>query len=657
MSTETDQGSQRTPVAQQTSGTPDRLNPRQAESALRTHYERLARIGYLVLPPQLGRHRRVLAAHTAVQNALPGLRARAHPTDQRPVPRPRAESGTDPAYDWYRARVLRDVLRARRPARWWPRLPFVLGARLTPPLGGAEELTLSQAVSALNGPARAAFVLRHLDGLEGVALRRALADAGVAEPYVAERAAAGVTLPEGMTPQRLRSPEFDPSAVQVRTTDLGRRRRRLLGAAAVALAVVAGAVAVPLSGIVDTGTDAPRELAADAYRQALDPALLARTDADAWADTSRVDFTAWPARGDRTGDQKLLGRALAGWAAPTEALRLRTAPGTRSAPPTLPPRLLYAGDVAGAVVVLLYDGQRIARYTEPDEGPRSLDLSRVDNAGVTSAAALTLTRDGDRARYLTAPWIAESAVRDLRDPTGTPRSLDRDSHGVTAPVPVPAGAGCERWPALQLRSSARIVERHTFLVTDLGDTTLTHLTYTPRPSGGQPARQPREALSAPALGAWERGACGLAGLRGGGVRAVNSWEFAEQRLPDGGGQAMWVCQRADRWRGNGDVRVLFRASDQRQGPGGVGTLAASAENTAACGRFGQHVLAGVRWTSPSGRTYQLAAGSREVTGITAAGGVTGRTDASTLALPTDQDAPTTRLTGRLRDGGDLPALR
>ncbi|MEU8570844.1 hypothetical protein AB0C51_21310, partial [Streptomyces pathocidini] len=43
----------------------------EAEAALVEHYPRLVRIAYLVLPPGLGRSRRVLAAHALAQRALP----------------------------------------------------------------------------------------------------------------------------------------------------------------------------------------------------------------------------------------------------------------------------------------------------------------------------------------------------------------------------------------------------------------------------------------------------------------------------------------------------------------------------------------------------------------------------------------------------------
>ncbi|MDD9379919.1 hypothetical protein M8Z33_25320 [Streptomyces sp. ZAF1911] len=94
--------------------------------------------------------------------------------------------------------------------------------------------------------------------------------------------------------------------------------------AAVALALAAGILAADGS--------APRPdaspLAGPAAAGALDPARLVRVPAEAWADTARVDFTAWPARGARTADRGLLARALAAWAARPREVAVTAAPGT-----------------------------------------------------------------------------------------------------------------------------------------------------------------------------------------------------------------------------------------------------------------------------------------------------------------------------------------
>lgn len=103
---------------QRTDVHPGRTGVQQAEAALVEHYPRLVRLAYVVLPPALGRHRRVLAAHAVVQRALPAAgsprvpaqsRRSGAPVDAEPAPEG-AGSDLGPsgaAYGWMRLRVLR----------------------------------------------------------------------------------------------------------------------------------------------------------------------------------------------------------------------------------------------------------------------------------------------------------------------------------------------------------------------------------------------------------------------------------------------------------------------------------------------------------------------------------------------------------------------
>ncbi|MFD0431777.1 hypothetical protein ACFQ60_45160 [Streptomyces zhihengii] len=151
----------------------------------------------------------------------------------------------------------------------------------------------------------------------------------------------------------------------------------------------------------------------------------------------------------------------------------------------------------GAAVVLLHDGLRVARYAEPLNGGGSavLDLARTDRADVTTAAAVVVSRTPDGTRYLLAPWIAEAGTRDLLRPADPTRRLATPG-GLTPRLANPAAGGCAAWPVLSLRSSARIVEQHSFLLTDLGELTPVHLTHTPAPARA-PARQPRRPPARP----------------------------------------------------------------------------------------------------------------------------------------------------------------
>ncbi|MER5437997.1 hypothetical protein [Streptomyces sp. NPDC002790] len=617
-----------------------------AETALLEEYTGLVRLAYLTLPAAFTRHRRVLLAHTVVQRALPGLRA--------------PDDGTDSATDALRVRILRAALAVgHRPAGWptalpppralLPRLPVVWGLRLFPRAGGAQEVALVGALAGASPPARAAFVLRHIDSMDAGRATALLTAAGVAEAGAAVRESLELDAEAGTAATALlRSQEFDACSVQTRPTDLLRRARRIRAALAV------GAVAVVTAAALLAPDSAPRQEATGGGapgRPASVAADLTRAGRDAWADTSRVDFTAWPARGDRTDDTALLDRALGAWADPSGAVRVSRTPDTPADPAPRAPQLLFAGDVDGRTVVLLNDGDRLARYTARDGDDRAgLALARVDDADVTSAAAVVLSRGDGSARYLTAPWITEAATRDLLRPDIAGRPLDVSDDGVTDPVPVAPADGCARRPVLQLRSSPRIVENHSFLLADLGGMSPVHLTYTPPPGHGTPPpRQPREATGSQALVAWARTACRLQPWQGGAVRAVNAWDYAEQQLPKDAGRAVWSCVRASTWRGPGDVAVLLRTPGAAAEPA---QLVGRARATAACSRFGQHVVAETRWRSPGGGWYLLAAGSRAVTRIEASGAATASQKGRTLAVRAPEHG-TVRVAARLDTGERL----
>ncbi|MEU9417117.1 hypothetical protein [Streptomyces sp. NPDC048272] len=630
----------------------------QAEAVIVEQYPRLVRLAYVTLPGTSGRHTRVLLAHKAVQRALPRTGGGG----------PGADGPGTPLED-VRIRVLRASLAPAGRTRaalarvaWPPAPPFVWGLRLWPPAGGIDEA--ARLLAGASGPVRAAFVLHRLDGLPEENVVRLLGAAGATDAAAAVREAVAVPVGDAAGPdgvpcaaeellRALRNPEFDASVVSARPTDLLRRRRRAraVWAATAALAVAGGFLAA------HTASRAPdaRPLAGSVAAGALDPARLVKAPTEAWADTARVDFTAWPARGARTTDRALLARALGTWAARPREVPVTAAPGTPTDPPARPPQLLYAGDSDGRAVVLLLDADRVVRYAEAAEGPRERELAfaRTDESGVTTAAALSLGRTGTAARYLLAPWIAKAGTRDLTRAGDAAKPLAVAADGVTASTAVPRTAGaCDSWPALELTSSARIVEKHAFVLADLGALTPVHLTYTPLPTGpgAVPARQPREATGAAARAAWAPVACRLRELPGAGVRAVNIWDFADSELPDGGGRAVWSCTRASGWAGPGDVLVQLRP------PAGPPQDVARARATAACGRFGQHLLAGTRWRSPAGRWYQLAAGSREVTGITATGAVRADSAGRTLVAPAGPRGAAVRVTGRLASGAGITAL-
>ncbi|TXC98729.1 hypothetical protein [Streptomyces sp. ISID311] len=633
-----------------------RADVERAEAAIVEHYPRLVRLAYLVLPPSMGRHRRVLTAHALVQRALPRARLR-RPDGGLPAQRgPAAETG----YDLVRLRALRLALAYEgRPGRGLPVLPQVWGLRLFPRAGGAEELALDQALSAVPASVRATLGLWHLEGLDEEAARSVLEQAGAPAPDAALRAAEQLDRETGAgAGVMLNSGEFDPCTVQTRPTDLLRRRQRLRAVAALVAVLAFGAAA---AGVWQGVRDRPAR-AETIAEQALEPARLVRTPNDQWADTSRVDFTAWPVRGRQAGDQELLGRALRVWAAPPADARITATAGTSTRPPDHPPQLLYAGLIDAVMVVVFHDGERLVRYAEPEDATPTLHFARVDDADLTTGAALVIGRGNGWMRYLLAPWISEVTTRDLLAPAAPPHALHVAPDGVTDRILAPPapGSGCGRWPVARFRPSTRVVENAahadeaTFLLADLNDLVPVHLGYVPPPSsGGTPVAGPHEATGAAALQSWARTACSLGSLRGTGVRSVTDWAFAEQRLPEGAGRATWVCTRADTWRGPGSATIQFLPPAVR--PTDPGRLAGRAANTAACSPFGPHVVGQVHWRAPSGRSYLLAAGSREVGGIDATGGVRATGNESTLAAPAAPDTPAT-VTGRLRNGAPVRAF-
>ncbi len=599
----------------------------QAEAALVEHYPRLVRLAYVVLPPGLGRGRRVLTAHALTQRALPRGR-----TSVPVIPAQSTGRDGDLGYALVRLQVLRAALQASLPLKRtvWPKraqlppaLPQVWGLKLFPRSGGADELALDQRLSALSGPARAAYVLRGLEKLPDDDVRTVLTAAGVADVDTALNEADEVTARYAL----LESPEFDPCSLQARPTDLMRRRQHTKAAlaAAAAVAVCGALLGLPGDGWGRDGAAAPAYARNPSAQAALDPAKLTRAAPTTWRSSARTDFSVWPARGELTGDQGLLRRALAVWARPGATVRVSPTRGTPSGGPAGPPQLLYAGTVDNARVVILYDGLRIARYAEPKDGTKgaALDFARVDGASGAEASAVVLGRADGNVRYLTAPWVKEAAERDLLKPGTGAMDLPL-TDGTTAPLASPAvrTGACTSWNVLQVTDASGIR-----LLTDLGELVPARLT-TGRPGSAHDASGPQSQR------AWAPFACSLSAVRAAGVRSVNAWEFAAQPLPDASGSAAWVCTRAETWRGDG-TRVLA----QFHTPGGAyGAVAAKAQDVPACGPRDPHVLAGVLWKSGAGSWYLLAAGSRGTSSISATGGVRGTANGHLLTVKTRQGA-------------------
>ncbi|MEU5383493.1 hypothetical protein [Kitasatospora cineracea] len=581
--------------------------PESAEAVLVRHYRHLVGMAYLTLPADRGRHARVMAAHAVVQRALPVAGGKV---------------AGQQGYDAVRARVLRGALRRRR----WPGavFPRVWGVRLfTPPDDADAELDAR--LAGLPAAARAGFAVQALDGLGRAEAAEALAWAGVEEPAEAARAGAELlgSLDGAGWPEL--PPGYDACTVHLRPGDLLRRRRRAFTAAAVAVALTAAVLPMLVSPRPGTGRTDGQPSAA----QVVPPER--RADG-LWRTSARLGLDVWPARGELRDDAALVGRAVAAWqqAGPGTAAE----PGSVPGPPVAVPQLLYAGRLDGASVVLLTDGRTLARYGDDPAagGGPVLALAAAGESDVTAGAAVVLRRDGRGARYLLAPWVAAAATRRLDRPEEAERPL-AFADGVTDPVPGTAVPGCPG-PVLQLRSDPVVAEQHAFLLADLGGLAPAHLTYTPPPDAAAPARPPREAVGAQALRRWAAGACAVPEA-GPGVRQLNLWEFADQKLPQNAGELAWACLRADRWDGSGSAAAAVLPPD-----GGLAERLARADGRA-CSRYEQDTVAQYRWRAPNGTPYLLVAASRRVARLTV----------TAQARRVDQAVPPTRTLALDNPGG------
>ncbi|WP_018657945.1 hypothetical protein [Actinomadura flavalba] len=531
-----------------------------------THYRRLVRLAYLVLPGDLEPEDRLAAAHRIVHRAAP-------------------QELTDETYPAARDRVLRRALRGpgRRRARLGPWL------RARPAAPRDDDLRLTGGLAALTPGQRAAFVLRHVEELPPEATHVRLSTLGVPDPAGALAAAdaLGGEQPAQDAATRFARPPLDPTIARLSAAP---RRSRLplgLGAVAAALVVLAG-LAVATGGL---GGDGARTAFGDTRLER--PATVA---AGTWRRTTRLDLHAWNPRGAGTGDAELTGAAVRAW---------RADPG---GPPAERPSLLYAGELDGRRIVLLHDGRRVARRT----GAR-LETFPAGRTLPGGASPLELAPG----RYLVPPWVTGVRTAEL---AGTARWRTVPVRGgVTAPIPA-AGGRCWRGPVLQLRQP-EIAHGRPYTMTDLGALTSANLLYQPPPPApvrrlgphqidGEPEARPE------GFALWARLGCTAAApttLRErADVESATAFEFWAGRLPDGGGTGRWVCVRYAFTDGGSAVRAVLL--DARGG-----TVTGARSGTWDCSRLARDVASGAWWRSPQGRWHYLAAGSRRVTVLAARG--------------------------------------
>lgn len=224
---------------------PDRrtVSPAEVEAALLDGYSAFVRLAYLILPPSLGRHRRILAAHGVVQRSLP---------DRRRLERQLA--GESDASGFLRRRVVQDAIKqadSRTPLRL---LPQAWGRRLFPQWGPADDLALRR----LTPDARAAWALVRAERLSVDDAELQLRAMGIQHSQAAineaalldEGAGGGGAGGVGGVGARDAS-VFDPCAMRLAPTELLRRKAR---GRAVAITVTAALSVAILISLIATAS-------------------------------------------------------------------------------------------------------------------------------------------------------------------------------------------------------------------------------------------------------------------------------------------------------------------------------------------------------------------------------------------------------------------
>lgn len=514
-------------------------------------------------------------AHRLVTGALP--RGRRHP-------RPHEYART-------RRRVLR---RSLFPRSWHPR--GQAGMRVSPVDGIGGEARALEALDGLDAPARAAYTLMRLEALSPQDATELLASVGVRDSATAVGRAREV-------PTTLRLP--DPTVVRISGRGSLVHRRGLVAAAgALVLAVVALGLtsANPGGGVSVTTFTAPP------------PQLAGPVAPNSWRESFRLDLTAWHPRGDAVEDEALTRRALAAWSE-QEGRSPGRAPGS--------PALLFSGAVADRDVVLLHDGPQVARYTRQD-GEELVEVFAEPGNGVANWPALRLADTDAGTHYLLPPWVTEADTAPLGRSGAGWSEVDHEE-GVTEALPT--GEHCDMGPVLRLRAP-EVAHGEPYTAIDLGGLDTAHLGYMPPPPAEIRRLGPHEVLN-PAQGfdLWGELACAGSPPEGP-IRTATAWEFAVQELP-GGGEGRWACVRFGGHDGGGLARAVLVAETDE---GTETVVAGEREGGWDCSNLNRQVAAGTWWQESDGRWHYLAAASREVASITAAGGAQGRSEDGTSVL-------------------------
>ncbi|MFI6290633.1 hypothetical protein ACIBEJ_03570 [Nonomuraea sp. NPDC050790] len=621
-------------------------------------YRDLVLLGYLALPATGGEDRRLAWAHRLAAAVV----ARHGRLDEAAL----------------RRLFLRRVLRLRL-MPWSGRLGPV---EIVPAVVSRADVVLLRELNGLTAAGRAAYAMLLLEGRPAAEVVEILAGAGAADPGGALAEARAVEHEHGVL-------ALDPTVARV----YGRPLRRARVAFAALLLLGAVAVTAP-----EVGSGGPVSAA---------PLPVERARPGAWRAGTDLTLSTWPPRGSLTDDIELVRQAQRAWGSgPAQLIyageldghrivllrrhdRIARYTVTTGETPTRPsptrPGSTGQGSTGQGSAGQGSTGQDSTGWGSTGQGstgpgstgqgsgrsaarPSPISPTGPSSAG-PSATGVSGGQDGLEVmpaprtkadgttplklvetprgnRYLVPPWVTEVSAAALS--SGGPRWRKVGlKDGVTAPVASgPEDDGCWRGPVLRLRAP-EIAHGMPYTMLDFGRLSSASATYQPPPPADVNRYGPWELDGLPeGFSAWRGLSCVL-DRPAGEIQAATAWEFWAGRLPEGVG-GRWVCLRLSDATGGNSVRAVLLT---RRGGRTAGTVTATRTGTWDCSRLSRDLVAGVRWTAPSGRRYFVSAGSRRVVRIT----LDGRETTGRYAAKATSGAPSLSATNE--NGDRVPVLR
>jgi hypothetical protein len=570
------------------------------KTPLRTHYDCLARLAYVILWDLEPAHR-IERAVGIVQRCVPWRESRV------------------------RRRVLKRCIRTPEGTSYRPR-----GQLEMRPAGADLDPRLAEAIGGLSRTERVAYVLQRVEGLtpeETVAeLRRLrLSDRG----NIIRRAVLSVDASTDLDPDQQRAAILD---LDVKTVAVSPRWSPCRARVRLA-ALLAGVLTVAVAGVVLGWPEKKVPL---------------RVNARAGTDIANV--TEWPAHGDRVHDRALLGRARDAWEGVPESpgedgvaygsvalYGLREVPHPRPGPGPL--AVLFAGTVGPGRSVLLSDGDLFALYSEGTSEGRSLTFENraYNTRGLLSVSPPPYRPGGTRPTFLLPPDTARTEVATLSDARPTWRPVTPQNGVITLPEPS-SSAGCHR-TLFRVSSPSHYVAipGATWIGTDLENpVTTTEIDWNTPGDENKADMTPLDTRLARDV-ICDRKSFSELGKQS--VDYVTVAPFWHGALPEGHHQGSFVSVGINYSSAQPDppLKVPTRTQESRtlfvdQPPDAPGATQIVAHEVEGDGRVADTTYSTASWHAPSGSWYLVAGGASAIARMRAWGERDEETDGRTLIL-------------------------